>query len=58
MLKIEIFELDPIQLRVDTQNKIQELISPSRGQSLGLGHGTGQEEPLKECGHFYHFRVV
>lgn len=42
-----------IRLRVDTQKKMQELISPQKGeedpgQNHGLGPGKGQKELLKE----------
>lgn len=52
MLIIGILELTSIQLRVDTREEIQELISYQMGEdpgrSLGLGHGKGQEELLQE----------
>lgn len=53
MLIIGILELISIQLRVDTQEKIQELISSQKGDKdpgriHGLGPGKGQEELLKE----------
>lgn len=56
MLIIGILELPSIQLRVDTQKKIQELISSQNGEedierSHGLGpgkHGKCQKELLKE----------
>lgn len=53
MLITGIVELVSIQLRVDTQKKIQELISSQNGEedlgrNHGLGPGKGKKEPLKE----------
>lgn len=53
ILVIGILELIFIHLRVDTHEKIQELISSQKGEddlgrSLGLGPGKGQTERLKE----------
>lgn len=53
MLIIVILELPSIQLRFDTQKKIQELNSSQNGEddigrSHGLGPGKCQKELLKE----------